>query len=107
MRTNESQKKDASTKTAQGVKKPRTLSEFLHNQVGASPLVKAEIGELFINILDAFEIDELRLTLTDMMVESIYHTDCCAEAGDKAYIVTLITEAFHKTDALIKREVAA
>ena len=87
--------------------KPRTLSEFLHNQFGSSPLVKAEIGTLFIDILDAFTVDELRLTLNDMMVESMYKSEGGTSAGDKAYIVTLIVEAFHKADSIVKSELTS
>jgi hypothetical protein len=84
-------------------KKPKTLMEFLHSEHLESVQVKAEIGEVFLQVMEAYSPHELREKIHDMMVGAIcYRAD--NTTGETAHISTLIIDAFYKADALVKTQ---
>ena len=82
---------------------PRTLIEFMHSEHAESATVKAQVGELFLEIMEVYSPHELREKIHDMMVGAIYYR-ADNTTGDTAYISTLIIDAFYKADAMVKKQ---
>jgi len=83
-------------------KKPKTLMEFLHSEHLESVQVKAEIGAMFIQILERFTPEDLSTNLHEMLVDSVA-TSQDSTVVQKTQITTLVIDAFLQSNLLVNQ----